>query len=109
GTVAGGYGACNLVSTVRTQRAASMKRIDRRTEKQVGSLGSSETMVGTRLFPESFRESARRGGPTLTLARRFGQIISREVKFLSQFSVKIFESSRQFGFDSFASLRFLQP
>jgi len=40
--------------------------------------------------------------------RRLRQIDRREAKFFAQFSVKIFESGSQFGFDSFTRLRFLQ-
>jgi hypothetical protein len=60
-----------------------MKPIDRGTEKQVDSLGSSEMMVGTPRSPDSFRELPQRAGTTLTLARRLGQIISRKAKFFA--------------------------
>jgi hypothetical protein len=75
-----------------------MKPIDGCAEKRIQSLGS-KTIVGT----------ASCADPAIySLPRRLRQIVSREAKFSAQFSVKIFESGSQFGFDSFARLRFLQ-
>ena len=53
------------------------------------------------------KRSARPTGPCSFL-RRLRKIIGREAEFLAQFAVKIFENGSQFGFDSFARLRFCQ-
>ena len=106
-SLAGAEVSLHLWSTVPIQRMASMKPVDRCAEKRIDSLGS-KTMAGTPRCPESFRESTRRADLNLPFLRRFRQIIRSEAKFFAQFSVKIFESGSQFGFDSFACLRFLQ-
>src|SRR5205814_2126584 len=126
----------HLLSTVPIQRVASMKPIDRCAEKRIDrscarppkrvipsgakrSRGcNTADEVGEARLSISWRKlSALQRPPSTSLGmtarfhpllRRLRQIVRREAKFFAQFSVKIFESGSQFGFDSFARLRFLQ-
>jgi hypothetical protein len=87
---------------------ASMKPIDRCAEKRIDKCRSYAANFGAHRRVCSLQ----RGGilrHSRALSGRMRQIVRREAKFFVQFTAKIFESGSQFGFDSFARLRFLQP